>query len=140
MEFCAKKLNAKVINTLFSQANLSVAMGTIIIISTYPDEKSVSKIADLVIQKRLAACVNFTKINSVYRWQGKIEHANEFLALFKTTNKAKPDLKNQIKKSHPYEVPEIVEIKVDAVVKSYLDWLVRSTSRHKSQKRNYSPK
>lgn len=114
------------------RANLSVAMGAMIIISTYPDKKSVLKTANLVVKKQLAACVNFTKINSVYIWKGKMENTEEFLALFKTTTKASLSLKTEIKKLHPYKVPEIAEIKISSINKSYFDWLVQSTRRNKS--------
>lgn len=110
------------------RVNLSVAMGTVIIISTYPDKKSILKIANMVVKEKLAACVNFTKINSVYIWQNKLENTMEFLAFFKTTDKKKNPLKNEIKKSHPYKVPEIAEIKVKTLNKPYLNWLVRSTN------------
>jgi periplasmic divalent cation tolerance protein len=115
------------------RANLSVAMGATIIISTYPDRKSVLKITNVVVKKQLAACVNFTKINSVYTWQGKMEKTEEFLAFFKTTSKASSSLKVEIKKLHPYKVPEIAELKINSVNKSYLDWLIQSTRRNKSQ-------
>jgi len=116
------------------RANLSVAMGAIIIISTYPDRKSVLKTANVVVKKHLAACVNFTKINSVYIWKGKMEKTEELLALFKTTTKASSSLKIEIKKLHPYKVPEIAEIKINSINKSYFDWLMQSTSRNKPQK------
>ena len=105
----------------------------IIIISTYPNKKSISKIANLVVKKRLAACVNYTKIGSVYIWKGKMEDTEEFLALFKTTQKVKELLKREIAKTHPYEVPEIVELKIDSVSKPYLDWLAKSTRNRKSK-------
>jgi periplasmic divalent cation tolerance protein len=121
------------------RANLSVAMG-IVVISTYPNRKSISKIANTVVKKRLAACVNYTKISSVYVWKGRIENTEEFLALFKTTQNAKGLLKREIAKTHPYEVPEIVELETDAVNKTYLDWLVKSTLQGKSKNRNDSTK
>jgi periplasmic divalent cation tolerance protein len=108
----------------------------IVILSTYPNKKSISKIANAAVKKRLAACVNYTKIGSVYRWKGKIENTEEFLALFKTTQRAKESLKKEIGKTHPYEVPEIVELRMDSVSKPYLDWLVESTYRGKSKNRN----
>ncbi len=108
-------------------------MDPVVIISTYPDKKSVLKIANVVVKKQLAACVNFTKIHSIYTWQGKLEKTQEFLALFKTTNKTKASLKKEIQKLHPYHVPEIIEFKVNSINKSYLEWLIGST-RNKSQK------
>lgn len=121
------------------RANLSVAMG-IVIVSTYPDKKSISRVARIVIEKKLAACVNYTKINSVYTWKNKIEDTTEFLALFKTTSGSKQKLKDEITRSHPYEVPEIVELKMDDVSLPYMKWLEESTLRRKPQKRNNSPK
>lgn len=99
----------------------------IIIISTYPDKMSVEKVANIVVSKRLAACVNYTKINSVYSWKGKIEKAGEFLAIFKTTARSKELLKKEIARTHPYEVPEIAELKMGPVNTSYAKWLDEST-------------
>ncbi|HSF27686.1 MAG TPA: divalent cation tolerance protein CutA [Nitrosopumilaceae archaeon] len=110
------------------RANLSVAMGAVIIISTYPNKKSILKIANMLVKENLAGCVNFMKINSIYTWQNKLENTAEILAFFKTTDKKKKLLKDKIKKSHPYKVPEIAELKVTSINKPYLDWLVTSTN------------
>ncbi len=98
-----------------------------VIISTYPDKKSITKAANKMVKERIAACVNVTKISSVYSWQGKIENTDEFLAIFKTTQKNKARLKKEIKNTHPYKVPEIAEINVIDINKSYLAWLGNST-------------
>ena len=103
-------------------------MKPVIIVSTYPDKKSISRIANQVVKNRLAACVNVTKISSTYSWKGKIENTTEYLALFKTTNKNQNILKNTIKKTHPYDVPEIAEIAVSSINKPYLKWLIESTT------------
>ena len=103
-------------------------MKPIIIISTYPNKKSITKIANELVQNKIVACVNITKISSVYSWQGKIENTSEYLALFKTTQKNKKSLKEKIKASHPYDVPEIAEINITSINKSYLKWLVESTT------------
>lgn len=103
-------------------------MKGIVIVSTYPSKKSIQKIANELVRAKLTACVNITKISSVYSWQGKIENADEFLAIFKTTQKNKTKLKSQIKKTHPYKVPEIAEIAMKDLNKSYLQWLVDSTT------------
>ena len=99
-----------------------------IIVSTFPDKKSITKIANDVVKSKLAACVNITKISSIYAWLGKIENTPEYLALFKTTTKNKKSLKEKIKDTHPYDVPEIAEIDVDSINKPYLDWLIDSTN------------
>jgi periplasmic divalent cation tolerance protein len=98
-----------------------------IIVSTYPDKKSILKISNELVKAKIVACVNISKISSVYAWQGKIENSSEYLALFKTTDKNKKILKEKIKSTHPYDVPEIVEIDVKSINKPYLDWLIDST-------------
>ena len=112
----------------------------IVIVSTYPDKKSISKVARIVVEKKLAACVNYTEINSVYTWKNKIQDTTEFLALFKTTSDSKQKLKETISKTHPYDVPEIVELKMDSVSLPYMKWLEESTLRGKPKKRNNSSK
>ena len=102
-------------------------MKPVIIVSTFPSKQSVTSIANQIVKKKLAACVNITKISSVYAWKGKIENQSEYLALFKTTKKTKIDLKKELKKLHPYDIPEIAEINVDSINQPYLKWLVDST-------------
>ena len=103
-------------------------MKLIIIISTYPNKNSINKIANELVKDKSIACVNITKISSIYSWQGKIKNTSEYLALFKTTQKNKKSLKEKIKATHPYEVPEIAEINITSINKSYLKWLVESTT------------
>ena len=103
-------------------------MKPIIIISTYPNKNSINKIANELVKDKTVACVNITKISSIYSWQGKIKNTSEYLALFKTTQKNKKSLKEKIKATHPYEVPEIAEINITSINKSYLKWLVESTT------------
>jgi periplasmic divalent cation tolerance protein len=103
-------------------------MKPIIIISTYPNKNSINKIANELVKNKIIACVNITKISSIYSWQGKIKNTSEYLALFKTTQKNKKLLKEKIKATHPYKVPEIAEINITSINKSYLKWLVESTT------------
>lgn len=111
-----------------------------IILSTFPSEESVVDVADKVVRDRLCACVNFTQIRSIYSWRGKIEDQKEFVALFKTTATSAKRLKAEIARLHPYEVPEIVELKMQDVSRPYLSWLAESTDgvpkkRHNAAKR-----
>ena len=103
-------------------------MKPIIIISTYPNKNSINKIANELVKNKIIACVNIIKISSIYSWQGKIKNTSEYLALFKTTQKNKKSLKEKIKATHPYKVPEIAEINITSINKSYLKWLVESTT------------
>ena len=102
-------------------------MKPIIIVSTFPNKTSITKIANQLVKKKLVACVNIMKISSVYSWKGKIENQPEYLGLFKTTKKNQPLLKKELRKLHPYDIPEIAEINVDSINQSYLKWLVDST-------------
>ena len=100
-----------------------------IIVSTFPSEQSIANIIkDLIATKKLCACVSLTKVRSVYQWNGKLEDQQEFIAFFKTTKMCAERLKDEIKKVHPYEVPEILEIKVDYVSESYLSWMMQNTA------------
>jgi len=98
-----------------------------ILVSTYPDKKSIVKISNELVKSKIVACVNITKISSIYAWKGKIENTSEYLAIFKTTQKNKKILKEKIKSTHPYDVPEIAEINISSINNPYLDWIVNST-------------
>jgi len=100
----------------------------VIIVSTFPSKQSVTRIANKLVKRRLVACVNITTISSIYTWKGKIENQNEYLALFKTTKKNQSVLKKELKKLHPYDVPEIAEINVESINQPYMKWLVDSTN------------
>ena len=102
-------------------------MKPVVIISTYPDKKSISKIAREFVKNKIVACVNISKISSIYSWKGKVEDTSEYIAIFKTTTKNKKLLKQKIKETHPYDVPEIAEIDVTSINDSYLKWLTEST-------------
>jgi len=99
-----------------------------LIITTYPDQMIAEKIAKDSVKAKLAACANITKVRSIYVWKGKIEDMDEFLVLFKTKEEGVNKLKDFIKKNHPYEVPEIVEIAPDYVDPNYLLWLNENVS------------
>ena len=116
-----------------------VSVGAIII-STYPNEQSAVDIANRVVKTKLCACVNFSKMRSIYSWKDEIEDQQEFIAFFKTTKKASKKLKREIARLHPYEVPEIVELRMTDVSSPYLHWLLESTNgkpkkRHNASKR-----
>ena len=102
----------------------------VIIISTFPNRSILSNASKrLILDKHLCACINVIKVNSHYLWKGKLENHDEYLALFKSTRKNVPALKDEIEKIHPYEVPEIVELNTNKFSKSYLSWLNSTTSR-----------
>ena len=103
-------------------------MKPVLIISTYPNKKSILKIANELVKTKIIACVNISKIDSVYSWNGSIQNSSEYIAIFKTVTKNKTKLKKKITETHPYDIPEIVEIDVTSINKSYLNWLIESTN------------
>ena len=103
-------------------------MKPVFIVSTYPNKKSILKIANELVKNKTIACVNISKIDSVYSWNGKIQNSPEYITIFKTVTKNKIKLKKIIEETHPYDVPEIAEIDVTSINKSYLNWLIESTN------------
>ena len=101
----------------------------IIVLSTTNSIDSAKQIARMLVSENLAACVNIVdKIESIYRWQGKVVEDNEVLMLIKTQKSMFEQLKSKIEQVHPYSTPEIVSIDVAQGTKSYLDWIKSSTS------------
>ena len=104
-------------------------MGTILVISTLPDQEKAQQLAYTLVEQRLAACVNILpSASSVYRWQGKVETANETIILIKTTMARYPALEAAIKELHPYELPEIIAVPLVAGLPAYLAWVETETS------------
>ncbi len=101
-------------------------MTPVMIVSTYPNRSTIMKIAEILVSEKAAACVNISEVSSVYSWKGRIENASECIAIFKTTDKNRELLKKRIAQTHPYDVPEIMEIDVTSVNLPYLDWLAES--------------
>ncbi len=92
--------------------------------TTVATEEEAGAIARLLVEKRLAACVQVVgPMTSHYRWQGKIETAGEYLCLAKSRAALYPEIEAAIKAIHPYEVPEIIAMPVIAGSKEYLAWL-----------------
>ena len=78
------------------------------------------KLAQSLVEKQLAACVNLIPgVESVYRWQGKVETAAEVLAVFKTSAAVFPDFERELAELHPYDVPEIIALEPAAVAETY---------------------
>ncbi|WOV93776.1 MAG: divalent-cation tolerance protein CutA [Candidatus Nitrosoabyssus spongiisocia] len=98
------------------------------IISTYPTKVTADRAISHLVGERLAACANIIQISSTYWWGGKMEQAGEYLVIYKTTQKNKKILQEQIAKHHPYDTPEIAEIDVTSINDSYMQWLVDSTT------------
>ncbi|MEF3075102.1 divalent-cation tolerance protein CutA [Methylobacter sp. Wu1] len=91
---------------------------------TCPDKDTAEKIARLLVMDQLAACVNILPgILSVYTWQGQVESAQEHLLLIKSRKDHYLSLEKAIRDNHPYEIPEIIAVPVEAGLPEYLNWI-----------------
>lgn len=94
-----------------------------------PDQATAARIAGTLVDERLAACVNLLPgMQSVYRWQGRIEQAGEVLLLAKTTSQGFAGLRDRIVSLHPYELPEVIAVEIADGLPAYLDWIAAETA------------
>ena len=100
-----------------------------IVLCTCPDEASARRIAEHLVERRLAACVNLIAgVRSVYVWQGETETASEVQLVIKTSVARYDAVERQIQHLHPYELPEIVAVPIMAGLEGYLEWIDSSTA------------
>jgi periplasmic divalent cation tolerance protein len=100
----------------------------VIVLTTWPADHDAEPFARMVVDERLAACVNILPpMRSIYRWQGAVEHATECQLVMKTTAGCVEDLKTRIAALHPYDVPEILVLSIGGGAERYLDWLRENT-------------
>ena len=93
-------------------------------VSTFPDQETARRVAHQLVTENLAACANIVPaVDSIYRWQGKIESAQEALAFFKTTATRYPAFQDRLTSLHPYDVPEIICLRIADGLPAYLQWV-----------------
>jgi periplasmic divalent cation tolerance protein len=98
-----------------------------LVLTTCGSQKEALKIAHTLVERQLAACVNIVpQVASVYRWQGKIETAEESLLVIKTTAAAFERLREALGELHSYQVPECIEIAIEDGSAAYLEWIGKS--------------
>ena len=98
-----------------------------VILVTAPSVKVARKLARGAVEKRLVACANIVpKIESHYRWQGKIESSAEVLIVFKTTQPKVRAFEKFVLENHPYDTPEFIALPLASGTNRYLDWLAAS--------------
>ena len=103
-------------------------MSTLLVLTNLPDRAAAEKLADQVIEKQLAACVNIlAPCRSVYRWKGAVQHDEEHPMLIKTTRERYPALEQALRAGHPYELPEIIAVPIEQGLPAYLDWVAAET-------------
>jgi periplasmic divalent cation tolerance protein len=99
----------------------------VVVLVTAPSADVAASIARAVVEERLAACGNVLPgVRSIYRWQGKVQDEPEVLLLLKTQRRRFPELRDRILALHPYEVPEVVALPIEAGSDAYLDWIAQS--------------
>lgn len=102
----------------------------LLVLSTVPDRETGRKIADHLVEYRLAACVNLLPaIDSTYRWQNAVQRDSENLLMIKTTRTAYPAMEAAVRRLHPYELPEIIAVPVAAGLPDYLAWVAASLEK-----------
>lgn len=103
-------------------------MDVLICFCSCPDIATAGRIAEALVEERLAACVNVLPgLQSVYRWQGQIQRDAEVLLLIKTTRARYPALQARLPQLHPYELPELLAVEAAAGLPAYLQWVAEST-------------
>lgn len=101
----------------------------LLILCNAPDAACAQSIAQALVERRLAACVNLlAPCRSVYRWQGKVEEASEIPLLIKSTAARYAELESALRELHPYEVPEIIALPIAAGLPAYLGWVTQETA------------
>lgn len=105
----------------------------LLVVTTLPDAASARALAVRLVDMHLAACVNvLAPCRSVYRWQGKVEDAEEVPVQIKTTAARYAELEAAIRAAHPYELPEIVALPVARGLPDYLAWVATETAADKT--------
>jgi len=105
-----------------------VGRDILLVMTTLPDAGTAREIAAALVASRLAACVSVQPAClSVYRWEGAIEQSQEVPLMIKTTSDRYPALEAELRRRHPYALPEIIAIPVTRGLPAYMEWVVSET-------------
>jgi len=103
-----------------------------IILTTASGEKEGRSIANTLVEKQLAACVNIIpKISSVYRWEGQIQSESEVLLLIKTTKDLEAEVYREVQNVHSYDIPELITLPITNGSEPYLDWMTNAVRKNR---------
>jgi len=103
-------------------------MHKLLVFTNLPDRASAERLAELLLEQRLAACVNIlAPCRSVYRWKGALQHDEEHPMLIKTSAERYGALEQALRQGHPYELPEIIAVPIEQGLPAYLDWVAAET-------------
>lgn len=99
----------------------------VILQTTVASRREALRLTELIVKERLAACVQVMPIHSTYRWHNKVEQSAEWLLAAKTRSARVKSLMDFIRRHHPYEVPEIIAVKITQALPAYRQWVLRET-------------
>ena len=103
-------------------------MSTLLVLTSLPDRAVAERLADELVAKKVAACVNIlAPCRSVYRWKGAVQHDEEHPMLIKTTRERYAALEQVLRAGHPYELPEIIAVPIERGLPAYLEWVAGET-------------
>ena len=95
-----------------------------LVISTCPNMESAESLANTLVREKLAACVNILPgARSIYEWQGKVEREDECVLLIKSRSDRIETLSSRLLEEHPYELPEVIAVPIEAGLPPYLAWI-----------------
>jgi len=115
-----------------------MSLKALLAMSTAKSRKEGKKIAQRLVELKLAACVNvIPQVNSFYFWAGKLCQDNEVIIIIKTENGQKNKIIKEIKRINTYEVPEIIFFKIDEGEERYLNWIKKTLEKNKKSVRNF---
>jgi periplasmic divalent cation tolerance protein len=96
-------------------------------LSTFPDAETARRISHQLVTEKFAACANVLPgVESIYRWKGEIETGNETLVFFKLSEDRHSAFQEKLRSLHPYEMPEIIFVKIDNGLTDYLRWVTET--------------
>jgi periplasmic divalent cation tolerance protein len=101
-------------------------MTPIAVVTTVATRAEAQAMAQALVQRRLAACAQISQIESVYRWQGQVQHESECRIVIKTTRERYPQVERTIRELHGHELPAIHAMAFEAIYAPYGEWIVQS--------------
>ena|SRR2546423_4381878 len=106
-----------------------MADAVLVAFCTFPHGEVARNVTHELVQRRLVACGNILpKVESIYRWQDKVESGDEVLVIFKLKQERYPEFENVVRSLHPYEVPEVIAFPLSRGLPAYLKWVSQTCS------------
>ncbi len=100
----------------------------LVVYCSCPDQAIAERIAEAVVNERLAACVNLISgLTSIYRWEGQLQRDAELLLIIKTRSAVYSQLEARLRQLHPYQLPEIIALPIHTGSADYLNWIAANT-------------